>query len=525
MKPRLIVICTQGSISERVRVEKGPDVRQLKKNIQMKYIAFIIGIASLVSGCSLKEKASSFVNVDNYYTTEEQCITGLNSCYIPLKSIYTYTYLIATEGVTDLMNIHSSTLDAQLDLSPAQPRFGTTMWMQGYKGVMYSNSIIAAIQRTSLPDSIKNNLIGEGVVLRAYYYWFLTSTFGDVPFYTEDVSNTDVLAQVSKLGRMPATTTRDSMIAELKAYIPQMPQVRTSDINGNRFGAAMGWMLIGKLAQWNKEWGVAVDAINHLETIYGDLNAYPLSDIMFKNKNIPESIFEVQFAYSTSGLQVTTTSPCICMPTRSSGTLYDGVDIPELGSSATTWTPLRPNKYYIQSLMPKGGPDLRTTLNLAWDYNGTPFKSTGTVPWPGPKFWDYDMFNTSGGNNQRVFRYADAILMQAENYMWLKNSAESVRYLNMVKERAGLTAYVFKNWDALFDEIQKERGRELLGEYQRKYDLVRWGIWYQQTLDYSDYATVKNNILPCHEYYPIPDIEVAKSGNALDNKAYAQYGL
>jgi len=114
--------------------------------------------------------------------------------------------------------------------------------------------------------------------------------------------------------------------------------------------------------------------------------------------------------------------------------------------------------------------------------------------------------------------------MQAENYMWLRNADESIRYLNMVKQRAGLDDYTFKNWDALFDEIQKERGRELLGEYQRKYDLVRWGIWYQQTLDYNDYATVKNNILPCHKYYPIPDLEVAKSGGALDNKDYDKYG-
>lgn len=491
----------------------------------MRYSAFFIGLICLISSCSLKEKATSFVNLDNYYTTEQQCITGLNSCYIPLKSIYSYTYLIATEGVTDLMHIYSSSMDAQLDISPAQPRLGATMWTQGYKGVMYSNSIIAAIKRTDLSDSIKNNLIGEGVILRSYYYWFLTSTFGDVPFYTQDVANTDVLEEVSKMGRMPAVATRDSLIKELLQYVPALPQKRTSDIEGNRFGAAMGWMMIGKLAQWNKEWDVAKDAMNHLEAIYGSLSQYPLSDIMLTNKNIPESIFEVQFSYAESGLKVTTNAAAICTPLRSgTGSVYDGVDIPALGNTATTWTSLRPNSYYVQSIMPKGGKDLRTALNLAWDYNGTPFKSTATYPWLGPKFWSFGMVNVADGNNQRVFRYADAILMQAENYMWLRNAGESIRYLNMVKERAGLDPYTFKNWDALFEEIQKERARELLGEYQRKYDLVRWGIWYQQTLDYCDYATVKNNILPCHRYYPIPDLEVAKSGNALDNKEYDKYG-
>ena len=86
--------------------------------------------------------------------------------------------------------------------------------------------------------------------------------------------------------------------------------------------------------------------------------------------------------------------------------------------------------------------------------------------------------------------------MMAECYAETEDSDEAVRYLNMVRERAGTTAYVFKNKDALLEEIQKERGRELLGEFQRKFDLVRWGIWYQMTYEYTNYPTLKDNMLP-----------------------------
>ena len=59
------------------------------------------------------------------------------------------------------------------------------------------------------------------------------------------------------------------------------------------------------------------------------------------------------------------------------------------------------------------------------------------------------MQNTADFTNQKEFRYADAILMMAECYAETEDSDEAVRYLNMVRERAGTTAYVFKNKDAL----------------------------------------------------------------------------
>ena len=54
----------------------------------------------------------------------------------------------------------------------------------------------------------------------------------------------------------------------------------------------------------------------------------------------------------------------------------------------------------------------------------------------------------------------------------------------MTRTRAGLKPYVYRSPARLQDEIRNERARELFGEFQRKYDLVRWGIWYQSVLDY-----------------------------------------
>ena len=486
-------------------------------------------LSLVVTSCDLNEIPTSFVEPKDYYQSKEQCEAGLNACYIPLNPIFNYTYLIAMEGCTDLMYVASGTHDAQLAISPANPLFGSTMWTQGYKGVMYANSVVAGIQRAPLADGVKLPMLAEGMVMRAFYYYFLTSTFGDVPFYTDDVTDEVVLERVSHLGRMPAKDTRDYLIRELQEYVPLMAQVRSCDVENNRCGAAMGWMLIAKMAMWNKQWETARDAILELEKIYGDLSQYDYADVMFRNKNSPESIFEIQHTYSVTGLKYTSSIAAICMPKRDKDDIYDGLRIPELGNQATTWTSLRPNTYYFASLQPKDGTDIRTKYNLAWEYDGLPFNSTaaaGARPWMGPKFWCPEMVNIADHNNTKVFRYADAILMMAECYLELDDTDNAMRYLNMVKDRAQIARYeTFKNYDHLHEEIERERARELFGEFQRKYDLVRWGSWYRQTFDYTDYKSLQDNILPCHEYYPIPDKEVTYSGNALDNDAYAEWGL
>ena len=280
---------------------------------------------------------------------------------------------------------------------------------------------------------------------------------------------------------------------------------------------------------WNKEWNVALDALKEIENIYGDFSQYDLEEnVLFRNKNTPESIMEIQHLYVQGGLQYTSNLACICTPSRkkvNGVALFDGVEIPELGDQGTIWTSARPNVFFCQGLQTKMGKDKRKSLNMAWEYDGHPFSNVNTRPWMGPKFWCPNMQSSYDGNNYKILRYADAILMMAECYNELGDDAKSVEYLNKTRNRAGLADYVYRTSARLQDEIRNERARELFGEFQRKFDLVRWGIWYQAVLDYSDYQTLKDNVMTCREYYPIPDKEVVYSGYALDNEEYKRCGL
>ena len=480
--------------------------------------------------CSLEEDTTAISTQDKFFRNYAECQTVVNGCYIPLKSIYRYEYFLAVECVSDVMWCESSTLDASADISPVKPRFGTTMWQQGYIGVQRCNFTIAGIEKCeSLSDDERNVLLCEVKALRSFYYWHLTSFFGDVPFYLDYVETDEDMIRIAKLGRMSAVETRNTLIEMLKLYVPTLPQIRTHDQPKNNCGAAMGWMMIAKLASWNKDWDTVIYACEHLDAIYGNLAQYPYSDVMFRNKNTPESIFEVNHEYVQAGIDYTTPSnlaiSTVVLPyPRTSGTaIYDGVTIEELGNEGTVYTPLRPTSYMKNVVAPSGTGDIRRDYNMATGYDGVKFEGSST--WMGPKFWCPGIYKRHDSNNYKIFRYADAVLLHAEALCEKGDYVKSVEMLNMVRARAEVNPYSFQTEVKLRGEIRDERARELFGEFCRKYDLVRWGIWYDQMVAYCLYSNVQTNIRPCHEFYPIPDVQCERTERILNNPEYDKYNL
>lgn len=357
-----------------------------------------------------------------------------------------------------------------------------------------------------------------------------------------------------------------------------MPARRTYDSGTDyRVGRALGLMLGGRLCLWNKDWDGALEFFGQLETIYGDLSQYPLSDVPFSVKYSRESIWEVPNIYEANGLQIVGTLASWTTPLRAQNIvsdefaqediisdIYYGIGIPELGSHAMTYTSVRPTPFLCQNLLPYLSDDLRSgeysngaktarggSGNLAWRWLGYDPDDTGrtgekqvmffgsknadgtwsrmnqsSTPWLGNKFWCPDMRSTRDANNYKIFRYAGAVLGLAEANLMKGDVASSLHYLNMVRSRAGLSdlslADVGGNADLLMEEIRRECAKELLGEYNRKFDLVRWGIWYERTRQYNTGSLISQNVRPCNRYWPIPADQVAASGGVLTNKEYGE---
>lgn len=545
-----------------------------------------IAIALLIFGamsCSLKEKITSYTEGDKYYRSVEQIKTGLNACYSPLKLIYTNMgFWEMCECATDLMYLNiDNQIDAVCDIAPARPGAASLVWQRGYQGVSRTNSMIYYTDRAVSEGYINENeaapLYAEAAVLRSFYWYILTSTFGDVPFYTERVTEEN-RTKIVKLPRMSATEIRSFCIEELRKNLSAMPARRTYDSGTDyRVGRALGLMLGGRLCLWNKDWDGALEFFGQLETIYGDLSQYPLSDVPFSVKYSRESIWEVPNIYEANGLQIVGTLASWTTPLRAQNIvsdefaqediisdIYYGIGIPELGSHAMTYTSVRPTPFLCQNLLPYLSDDLRSgeysngaktarggSGNLAWRWLGYDPDDAGrtgekqvmffgsknadgtwsrmnqsSTPWLGNKFWCPDMRSTRDANNYKIFRYAGAVLGLAEANLMKGDVASSLHYLNMVRSRAGLSdlslADVGGNADLLMEEIRRECAKELLGEYNRKFDLVRWGIWYERTRQYNTGSLISQNVRPCNRYWPIPADQVAASGGVLTNKEYGE---
>ncbi|MBR3074432.1 MAG: RagB/SusD family nutrient uptake outer membrane protein [Bacteroidales bacterium] len=494
-------------------------------------ISIMAGVLSMAS-CSLEEDTSAIVSPYDFYKTVPQIRAAVNGCYDPLNEFHNLKYLIATEGATDLASTNGSAQqDARFEISPSSPGAATITWRQCWVGVRLCLSTLAGIGRSPLSESEKSPYAVETRILLSYYYYVLTSFFGDVPFYEDYVENDDDMQRIAQIGRMSAVETRKTLIEELKLYVPTLPQVRTSDQQYNYCGAAMGWMMIAKMAAWNKDWDEVIYACEHLEAIYGDLNQYPYMDVCFRNKNTPESIFEINHEFVEGGIDYTPTQglsiSSIVLPKRGAdeaGTdSYDGVPIPEVGDKAYSYTPLRPTTYMKTTVAPTGTGDIRREINMATGWNGVKFKGSRT--WMGQKFWCFHIYQNHDFTNYKIFRYADALLLLAEAWCEKGNYSKSIDYLNKVRTRAEISPYSYVSAVKLRGEIRDERGRELFGEFGRKFDLVRWGIWYDQVVAYNGYNLAVQNVRPCHEYYPIPDVQCARTGRVLSNPEYEKYGL
>ena len=175
-------------------------------------------------------------------------------------------------------------------------------------------------------------------------------------------------------------------------------------------------------------------------------------------------------------------------------------------------------------------PDKRKAVTLKESYYNATTGLTVEARWC-DKFLSPITTEYDGEKDWPILRVGDVALLLAE---WINETTgptdEAMRYLNMIRERAGVATYTTTDLSSkyLFREaVRKERRLELACENQRWFDLMRWGTavttvnnFFASELFYSEYDYTVSPISEWQVLLPIPISVININPEVAQNPGY-----
>ncbi|MFX1705866.1 RagB/SusD family nutrient uptake outer membrane protein [Chitinophaga sp. CC14] len=310
-----------------------------------------------------------------------------------------------------------------------------TIWAGLYNMLYQVNVLlenVAAAPGVSAP--VKRQLLGEGHFLRAYCYFYLVNSFGDVPMPVTSDYRTNAL-----LARMPVDKVYDLILSDLAYAQENAGTVFTEAgkrIRANKWTATA---LLARVQLYRKNWAEAEKQATAV------IAAGPYAIDSLKNVFLLTSQ-EAIFQFANAG-----TNNYTMEGSRMTGSLTNPV------FRFTTW---------LAGSFEAG--DLRLS---AWTLKA----SNGDTA-----YYKYKALNNGSNEAVVMFRLAEQYLIRAEARAQQNKLADAIADIDVIRKRAGIPLLADVNpgiaKEALLQMIYKERMTELFGEQgHRWFDVKRTG--------------------------------------------------
>ena len=570
----------------------------------MKKIIILIIAGLFVAGCGkdfLDRKPLSDLTVSNFYKTSSDAKEAILAVYSVLQGqrFYGTSYMEVTEYPSDDASTKLATepLD-DFNWSSAkglggEPKF-KDIWVEIYEGVYRSNLVLQNVPGISMKEEDKKIILAEAQLLRGVFYWHLATLFGNGPVFIKPAEKIDdVIAKANTRNEI-----FEQAIKDMEEALPNLPEAWDAT-NTGRLTKTAGQAFLGKAYLYYACHNKANSAVlftksaNNLRAVVnsGRYQLLPSFSKVFTedNENNKESVFEIQYKnrgaiylgwYSDGGNANEGSQRDLRFGIQNQTSQYGFGEI----IATQNWA----NSLEI------GDPRIRLTVIFVWDSTlngyeaGTNDKYNKTVVYQ--PSWGRQIKAASNilgeyyhvkkavsgyvgsggalnsGNNWRMIRYADVLLMLAEAIGETEGvTSEAVGYLNQVRQRAKGTLgygisnsidvtnpsfvetvagssflndfpYVATNTDILdpftgeinvidlsdgsklsFQKaIVLERRAELAFEYHRFLDMVRWQAYDENHPGAANQVFAKKllntdkklYIKDKHKLFPIPQTEI-----------------
>lgn len=494
----------------------------------MKYIKILlltILVTSLTVSCGddwLNPNPKSFYTPENVFIDEN----GLSALLITMrKDLSTECtsnihYIAADIAASDLASPWS-----QLDfynLTPASSKYYPylTIFTKAYEFIKNSNVLISRIDAIEWKSESKRNaVLAEGLWFRAYWYYRLVNSYGDVPFIGEEVTSAKLdfythsrWAILNKIQEdlefatqwLPEKTAPGVISKGAAQHL--LTKVYLANLNFDKAIETADKIINGPYALMTKRFGV--DASDTRRNLLWDLHRPKNFNIASNTETILAIVdrYEAPANAKSPGLHTMRQyNPSwwaveVLDSQGKPGMVASGAQYDSLGRGNSN---VRPTSHYQYGIWNIKGQTWQNTSDLRRaDIN---WVDTSEIIYNNPKSVDFgkpvkksnfanpvDTFRTyyaithykmyvpmddpnampMGGNGDwYIFRLAETYLLRAEAYYWKNNLAAAANDINKVRARAN--AVPVEPNEVTLEFILDERARELYAEEPRHSELIR----------------------------------------------------
>ncbi|MBK7937222.1 MAG: RagB/SusD family nutrient uptake outer membrane protein [Lewinellaceae bacterium] len=455
----------------------------------------------------LDKEPIAILDSGSFFQTEEDAVQALNAAYQPLlfssengNFYWAFAEVSSDEAITggDGSRPGIAEMDA-FTYTPRTEEFNT-FWKLQYAGITQCNLVLDHVQDIDMAENRRNQIIGEALFLRSWYYFLLVQVFGDVPLFTT-VAPPDQL----KVPRAPKTLIFAQIEADCERAAGYLPGQQPAGETGRATRGA-AYALAAKAFLYEKNWEKTLEYTAKVKALgwYALMPDY--EDNFRKNtQNNAESVWEIQHTNLELGVGN-------FLNQWWASKKYEGYGFAEV------------TEEYVLAFE---ADDPRRKFTVAMnndDYFGVVYKNSFSATkysvrkYLQPK--DEVTQKADGDINYTAIRYAEILLWEAEALAELGRVQEAQAPLEQVRARAraqagdpltALPAITTSDQQVMRDAVRHERRVELGFELHRFFDLVRWGIA-AQTLPGFEAGK--------HEVFPLPQTEMDLNPALIQNLNY-----